>query len=48
MESRFLLIEWQDSRGTHTSHFILEPQHLDYTAYMRALSLCGFDHFQGF
>ena len=48
MDRRFLYIEWQDSRGHHTSHFILEPEHLDYTAYMRALSLCGFDEFQGF
>ena len=48
MDDRFLLIEWNDSRDHHTSHFILEPEHLDYTAYMRALSLCGFDEFQGF
>ena len=48
VDHRFLLIEWSDSRGTHTSHFILEPEHLDYAAYMRALSLCGFDEFQGF
>ena len=48
MDHRFLYIEWNDSRGRHTSHFILEPEHLDYTAYLRALSLCGFDEFQGF
>jgi hypothetical protein len=48
MDDRFLLIEWQDSQGCHTSHFILEPQHLDYTAYLNALTLCGFDQFQGF
>ena len=48
MDHRFLYIEWNDSRGHQTSHFILEPEHLDYTAYLRALSLCGFDEFQGF
>ena len=48
MDHRFLYIEWNDSRGRHASHFILEPEHLDYTAYLRALSLCGFDEFQGF
>ena len=48
MDHRFLLLEWHDSRGTHTTHFILEPEHLDHVAYMRALSLCGFDEFQGF
>jgi hypothetical protein len=48
MDDRFLLIEWTDSRGGHTSHFILEPKHLDYTAYLNALTLCGFDQFQGF
>ena len=48
MDDRFLLIEWTDSLGGHTSHFILEPKHLDYTAYLNALTLCGFDDFQGF
>jgi hypothetical protein len=48
MEHRFLLMEWQDSAGTHTSHFILEPQHLDYDTYIRALTLCGFDDWNGF
>ena len=48
MDDRFLLIEWWDSNGDHRSHFILEPQHLDYTAYQNALTLCGFDQFQGF
>ena len=48
MDDRFLLIEWTDSFGGHTSHFILEPKHLDYTAYLNALTLCGFDDFQGF
>ena len=48
MDDRFLLIEWTDSRGDHTSHFILEPKHLDYTTYMQALELCGFDDWHGF
>jgi hypothetical protein len=48
MDDRFLLIEWTDSLGGHTSHFILEPKHLDYTSYLNALTLCGFDDFQGF
>ena len=48
MDDRFLLIEWTDSLGGHTSHFILEPKHLDYTVYLNALTLCGFDDFQGF
>ena len=48
MDDRFLLIEWRDSQGNHRSHFILEPRHLDYTAYQNALTLCGFDQFQGF
>ena len=48
MDDRFLLIEWTDSLGGHTSHFILEPEHLDYTVYLNALTLCGFDDFQGF
>jgi hypothetical protein len=48
MEDRFLCIEWTDSRGGHTSHFILEPHHLDFAVYLRALSLCGFNDFQGF
>jgi hypothetical protein len=48
MDDRFLLIEWTDSRGGHTSHFILEPEHLDYTAYVQALELCGFDDWHGF
>ena len=39
MEHLFLLIEWSDSAGCHTSHFILEPEHLNYTAYMQALQL---------
>jgi beta-mannosidase len=48
MDDRFLLIEWTDSHGGHTSHFILEPKHLDYTTYMQALELCGFDDWHGF
>ena len=48
MDDRFLYVEWSDSHGTHPTHFILEPQHLDYATYLRALSLCGFDQFQGF
>ena len=48
MDDRFLLIEWRDSDGDHRSHFILEPRHLDYTTYLNALTLCGFDQFQGF
>jgi beta-mannosidase len=48
MDDRFLLIEWTDSHGDHTSHFILEPKHLDYTTYMQALELCGFDDWHGF
>lgn len=48
MDDRFLLIEWTDSHGGHLSHFILEPKHLDYTTYMQALELCGFDDWHGF
>jgi hypothetical protein len=48
MDDRFLLIEWTDSHGDHTSHFILEPKHLDYTTYIQALELCGFDDWHGF
>lgn len=48
MDHRFLLIEWQDSAGEHRSHFIPEPEHLDYTTYVQALELCGFDTWQGF
>jgi hypothetical protein len=42
MDHRFLLIEWQDSNGYHRSHFILEPEHLNYADYMQGLALCGF------
>ena len=48
MEHRFLLMEWKDSCGSHRSHFILEPEHLDYVLYTTALELCGFDQWQGF
>ncbi len=49
MDHRFLLIEWTLDDGTrHTSHFILEPEHLNSKMYMTALSLCGFDEWQGF
>ena len=48
MEHRFLLMEWKDSCGSHRSHFILEPEHLDYALYTTALELCGFDQWQGF
>lgn len=48
MEKRFLLIEWKDSHGDHRSHFILEPEHLDFAQYVQALELCGFDQWQGF
>ena len=48
MDHRFLLMEWRDSTGSHRSHFILEPQHLDYRAYVRALTLCGFDDWMSF
>ncbi len=48
MEQRFLLLEWQDSAGDHRSHFILEPEHLDYSTYIQALALCKFDDWQGF
>ena len=48
MDDRFLLIEWRDSQGRHLSHFILEPKHLDYTTYLQALELCGFDDWHGF
>ena len=47
MEKRFLLIEWEDSHGRHSSHFILEPQHLDSHMYMQALALCKFDEWNG-
>jgi hypothetical protein len=48
MEKRFLLMEWTDSHGDHRSHFILEPEHLDYTTYLQAITLCGFDDWHGF
>ena len=48
MEKRFLLIEWKNSHGDHRSHFILEPEHLDFAQYVQALELCGFDQWQGF
>ncbi len=49
LDHRFLLIEWTLADGsTHKSHFILEPEHLDSKMYMTALTLCGFDDWQGF
>ncbi len=49
LDHRFLLIEWTLADGTaHKSHFILEPEHLDSRMYMTALSLCGFDAWEGF
>ena len=47
MDHSFLLMEWQDSRGDHRSHFIPEPQHLDSHMYMQALALCKFDDWNG-
>ncbi len=49
LDHRFLLIEWTLADGsTHRSHFILEPEHLDSEMYMTALTVCGFDDWQGF
>lgn len=48
MDDRFLYIEWEIEGQTHTSHFILEPKHLDYDTYIQALTLCGFDDWHGF
>ena len=48
MDDRFLLIEWSDAQGSHRSHFVPEPRHLDADVYMQALALCGFDDWQGF
>ena len=48
MDDRFLYIEWTANGERGTSHFILEPKHLDYRTYMNALALCGFDDWYGF
>ncbi len=49
LDHRFLLIEWSLADGSqHRSHFILEPEHLDSEMYLTALTLCGFDDWQGF
>ncbi|MBE6559369.1 MAG: hypothetical protein E7661_10235 [Ruminococcaceae bacterium] len=48
LADRFLYIEWTANGERGTSHFILEPEHLDYRTYMNALTLCGFDDWCGF
>lgn len=48
LADRFLYIEWTANGERGTSHFILEPEHLDYRTYMNALALCGFDDWYGF
>ena len=48
LADRFLYIEWTANGEHGTSHFILEPEHLDYKAYMNTLALCGFDDWHGF
>lgn len=47
-DRRFLLIEWQDAHGYHRSHHIPEPRHMHSATYLQALSLCGFDNWEGF
>ncbi len=48
LADRFLYMEWTVSGQHGTSHFILEPEHLDSKIYMQALELCGFDDWYGF
>ncbi len=48
LADRFLYMEWTVDGQHGTSHFILEPEHLDSKIYMQALELCGFDDWHGF
>ena len=49
LEDHVLYVEWTDENGAHgESHYVAEPQHLDYAAYLGALHACGFDTFVGF
>ncbi|MBQ9779651.1 MAG: hypothetical protein IJW00_01780 [Clostridia bacterium] len=48
LADRFLYIEWTANGEHGTSHFILEPEHLNFDTYMQALTLCKFDDWHGF
>ena len=49
LEDHVLYITWKEENGKcGASHFIAEPQHLDYRAYLDALTACGFAVFEGF
>ena len=48
LADHFLYIEWTANGEHGTSHFILEPEHLNFDTYMQALTLCKFDDWHGF